>query len=79
MTSEEVNGTEKGIDNKLVFLYKTEERKLSHFHADETPHHSHIEVSSRRKPQCRFEVLLRGLGSAAHSLERPLLGRGLVL
>jgi hypothetical protein len=29
-SSERVSGTEKGIDNKLVFLYKTEERELSH-------------------------------------------------
>jgi hypothetical protein len=29
-SNERVSGTEKGIDNKLVFLYKTEERELSH-------------------------------------------------
>lgn len=37
-SSEQVNGTEKGIDNKLVFLYKTEERKLSRIYEVETPH-----------------------------------------
>lgn len=62
MTSEEVSGTEKGIDNKLVFLYKTEERKLSHFHADQTPHHSHIQSEQQEKATMSVRGSVERLG-----------------